>query len=87
MDAIDFLERMGADARLLHGAEDELHGLVTGTSLDPDLATVLATRDGAGIYRMLGQGAQMAVQVPAEEEEAPDEDEGEGERKSPDMYA
>lgn len=87
MDAIDFLERVGGDASLLHGAEDELHGLVTGSSLDPDLATALATRDWAGVYRMLGQGVQMAVQVPAEEEEAPDEDDGEGDGKLPDMHA
>lgn len=85
MDAIEFLELVGSDANMLHGAQDDLYELVESSPLDMDLKTALAARDSNDVYRLLGQGVQMAVQVPGEEEEAPDEDEDGGDGKLPEL--
>ena len=75
MDAIEFLERVGADARVRHGSERDLQEVVAGSALEEPLAAALLTRDCDAVYGLLGKGLQMAVQVPAEEEEAPEDDE------------
>jgi len=85
MDVIDFLEQVGADARALHGSEQALREFVAGSALDPELKTLLVARDSDALYGLLGQGPLMAVQVPAEEEDAPDEDDGGAERQLPDV--
>lgn len=75
MDAVDFLERVGADARVRHGSGQALRELAGDWLLDAQLAAALLACDGDAVYRLLGQAPQMATQVPAEEEEAPEDDE------------
>ncbi|MBT2116523.1 hypothetical protein KK141_13400 [Dyella sp. LX-66] len=82
-DIIEFLERMGEDARLRDAPAAELELALAGARLEPAHQAVLLARDSAGLQALLGLGALMAVQLPAEEEEEEQEDEGEGDEPSP----
>lgn len=84
MDAIEFLERAGSDASIFHGEQDVLQAVV-GSQMDPALASALVARDVEAVYRMLGQRILIGLQVPAEEEEAPDEDEGDAGERLPEL--
>lgn len=83
MDVIEWLESIGADARVRHGSGCVLEDAVTDAGIDPQFTAALIARDCAEIYRLLGQGPQMAVQVPADDEEAPDEDDREADERMP----
>lgn len=85
MDAIEFLERAGADASVFHGAQEARQRAI-GPQLDPELASVLVAGDVEAVYRMLGQTVLIGLQVPAEEEEAPDEDDGDADERPPEIY-
>jgi len=78
MDAIEFLERVGADARVRHGSEQDLREVAADFWLEKPMAAALVARDRDAVYGLLGQGSLWAMQVPAEEEEAPEDDEGDG---------
>jgi len=81
-DIIEFLERMGEDARLRDTSAAELELALAGARLEPAHEAAVLARDAAGLQALLGLGALMAVQLPAEEEEE-QEDEGEGDEPSP----
>jgi hypothetical protein len=83
MDTIEFLERMGSDASVFHGLEDAQQA--DGAQLAPGEASALATRDVEAIYRLLGRTMLICVQIPGEEEEAPDEDEGDADERQPEL--
>lgn len=84
MDAIDILERAGSDASIFRGGKDALQAAI-GAELDTGLAAALLASDTEALYRMLGQSALIGLQIPAEEEEAPDEDEGEAQERLPEL--
>jgi len=83
MDAIEFLERVGSDASVFHGADDTLQA--AGAHLAPGLASALAARDVEAVQRLLGRAMLVCVQIPGEEEEAPDEDEGDADERQPEL--
>ncbi|MGN2249629.1 hypothetical protein LQ772_05180 [Frateuria edaphi] len=82
MDAIDILERAGSDASVFRGGKEALQAII-GTELDTDLAAALLASDAEALYRLLGQSILIGLQIPAEEEEAPDEDEDDAEERLP----
>lgn len=82
MDAIEILERAGSDASIYRGGREALQAAI-GTELDAELAAALLACDAEALYRMLGQSILIGLQIPAEEEEAPDEDEDDAEERLP----
>lgn len=76
-DIIRFLQRMGEDARLRDAPAAELELALAQAQLEPEHGAAVLAGDAARLQALLGLGALMAVQLPAEEEEEEQEDEGE----------
>lgn len=82
-DIIEFLERMGEDARLRGASGAELERALADARLEPQHGAAVLAGDTARLQALLGLGSLMAVQLPAEEEEEEQEDEGDGEEPPP----
>lgn len=82
MDAIDILERAGSDASVFRRGKEGLRAVI-GAEVDSELAAALLATDAEALYRLLGQRILIGLQIPAEEEEAPDEDEDDAEERLP----
>ena len=75
-DIIEFLERMGEDARLRDAPDAELELALAEARLEPAHGAAVLAGDAARLHALLGLGTLMAVQLPAEEEEEEQPDEG-----------
>ena len=73
-DVIDFLERMGQDAQLRHGSQDELELALGNTELAPELQFAILAKDQAKLETLLGQGPQCNVFFPSKEDEEQDDE-------------
>ncbi len=81
-DVIDFLERIGQDAQLRHGSQDELELALSSTDLAPDLQSAILAKDQARLGTLLEQVPQCNVFFPSKEDEEQD-DESEETEESP----
>jgi hypothetical protein len=80
-DIIDFLERMGADARLRSALAGELEAALADQGLEPAVLTEILTRDQEGIEALVGARCNVCcvVYAPDEKEDDAEEEEEEGE--------
>ena len=70
-DVIDFLERMGQDAHLRNGSQDEVELALASAEIAPELRVPILARDEQGLQALLGQAPFCCLINPA----TPDEDE------------
>jgi hypothetical protein len=80
-DIIDFLEKLGAEARLRSAPATELEAALAEQGLEPALLTEILTRDQEGIEALVGARPNVccAVYAPDEKEDDAEEEEEEGE--------
>jgi len=77
-DVVEFLERMGQDARLSRTSGNELEHVVASAGLDSILQNAILSKDSSTLEALLGIAVHCAMLAPAEEqEEQEDEDGGE----------
>lgn len=75
-DVIDFLEKMGQDAQLRHGSQDEVELALASAEIAPELQAAILAQDQTRLETLLGQAPLCVVFWPGEEE---DEEEDETE--------
>lgn len=78
-NVIDFIERMGQDARLRYGSRAELEIALENEDLEPSLQVAILTGDQAKLDRVLGQGVLCCLLFPVKE----GEEGGEGDDEQP----
>lgn len=76
-NVIDFLERVGHDARLRYASATELELALDGERLDPEMREAILARDFSAFDRLRGDGQVCCLLLPAEEEEGENEREDE----------
>lgn len=74
-NVIDFLEKMGQDARLRLASPAELTLALDGEQLDPAVRNAILAGDQSALDKLLGRGTLCCMLFPAKE----DEDENERE--------
>jgi hypothetical protein len=83
-DVIDFLEKMGQDAQLRHGSQDEVELALASAEIAPELQAAIIARDQAHLETLLGQAPLCAVYLPGTEEEEQDDEAEETPSREPD---
>ncbi|MES2313318.1 MAG: hypothetical protein V4566_13585 [Pseudomonadota bacterium] len=84
-DVIDFLEKMGQDAKLRHGSRDEVELALASAEIAPELQAAIIAKDQVHLETLLGQAPVCVMYFPGEEEqddeseETPPEEPGEAE--------
>ena len=76
-DVIDFLERIGQDAHLRHGSQDELEHALSSTQLAPEVRSAILVKDQAQLESLLGQVPLCGMFFPSKEDEEESDDETE----------
>jgi hypothetical protein len=71
---IDFLERMGRDARLRHASQNEVEIALVGEQIDSELQAAILAKDLPQLGALLGQGVFCCMQEPGKEDEDEDDD-------------
>ena len=72
---IDFLEKMGQDARLRHASQSELELMLKGEQIDPEVGAAIFAKNQARLDALLGQGNVCCAQFPGKEDEDEDTEE------------
>ena len=73
-NVIDFLERMGQDAKLRYAVDEEFATALAAANIDPAMRTALVDEDRSRLETLLGASANVCSMVHRPEE--PDESEG-----------
>ncbi|HWU78351.1 MAG TPA: hypothetical protein VN043_17780 [Rhodanobacter sp.] len=68
-NVIDFLERVGQDARLRQDMQDEVALALANEEIDPDVRVAILSKDQQWLESFLGQAQHCCLMFPAEEEE------------------
>ncbi len=78
-NVIDFLERLGKDARLRHASDTEVAEALKLAGIEPAVLAALVSKDQGALERLLGADTNVCclVNAPDEEEEETEEDEEE----------
>ena len=76
-NVIDFLERVGQDARLRQNSRNEVALALANEEVDPELRVAILTKDRQSLEVLLGQGQHCCLLFPAEKEEDGEGDERE----------
>jgi hypothetical protein len=87
MDAIDFFEKVGQDARLRYATSEELADALARADLDPAIQAAIVNDDAQQLRALLGAPAQLCclIEKPEEgEEEDEDEEDDDGDEESGD---
>jgi hypothetical protein len=71
---IDFLERMGQDARLRHASRDDLERVLASAKIDQELQAAILAKDQALLEVLLGNINICCMVDPSKEDEGEDED-------------
>jgi hypothetical protein len=74
-DVIDFLERMGQDAQLRYGSQEEVEIALASAQIAPELQTAILAEDQQHLETLLGQEVFCAMLFPGEEQEEDDTEE------------
>jgi predicted HTH transcriptional regulator len=72
---VDFLERMGQDARLRHASQNELELILKGEQIDPEVGAAIFAKDQSRLDALLGQANVCCAQFPGKEDEDEDTEE------------
>lgn len=72
-NVIDFLERMGQDAKLRYAVGEEFETALAAADIDPAVRAALVDADRSRLEALLGASANVCCMV-----QKPDPDEGEG---------
>lgn len=74
-NVIEFLEKMGSDARLRHSGTGQIAATLQQSNLDPELAAAILAGDQKRLEVLLGARTNVICgMAPAEEEQQPDKD-------------
>jgi hypothetical protein len=90
MDAIDFFEKVGQDARLRYATSEELGDALARAQLDPAVQAAIINDDARQLQALLGAPAQLCclIEKPEEgeeeDEDGEDEDDDDGDEESGD---
>lgn len=76
MDAIDFFEKVGQDARLRYATSGELEDALARAQLDPAIQAAIVNDDAQQLRALLGARTELCclIEKPEESEEEEDED-------------
>jgi hypothetical protein len=74
-NVIDFLERMGQDARLRCAPQSEVELALENAQIDPELRAAILAKDQPRLAVLLGQGTLCCMQFPAKEDDDEDTEE------------
>lgn len=74
-NVIDFLERMGQDARLRHASRGEVELVLKDAQIAPELQAAILAKDQAKIEALLGRGHLCCFLLPGKEDEDEDTEE------------
>ncbi|OOG38139.1 hypothetical protein B0E51_14915 [Rhodanobacter sp. C05] len=74
-NVIDFLERMGQDAKLRHASQNEVELALASEQIDPELHAAILAKDQRWIEGLLGQGNVCCMLMPSKEEDDEDAEE------------
>ncbi|MGH8186125.1 MAG: hypothetical protein ACREUC_06155 [Steroidobacteraceae bacterium] len=79
MDAIDFFEKVGQDARLRYATSGELEDALARAELDPAIQAAIVNDDARQLRALLGARTQLCclIEKPEEGEEEDEDDEDE----------
>jgi hypothetical protein len=79
MDPIDFLERLGQNARLRHASAAELERALATTGFNPELRSALLADDALRLGELLGAQPNICclIEKPDQEEDEEEEEEEE----------
>lgn len=72
-NVIDFLERLGQDARLRYACAEELDRALIGAQIDPALREALLGEDRRQLEALLGAATNVCCMVHAPEDDEDDE--------------
>jgi hypothetical protein len=82
-NVIDFLERIGRDAQLRHGSQDEVEMALANAEIAPELRAAIIAKNQVRLEALLGQGSICCAFFPVKEgEEEGDETEEAPSRES-----
>lgn len=73
-NVIDFLERMGQDARLRHASQNEVELALVSEQVDLDLQAAILAKNSSHLGALLGQGVFCCMQEPGKEDDDEDDD-------------
>jgi hypothetical protein len=84
MDAIDFLEQLGRNARLRHAPTPELERLLAASGIHPELRSALLTDDALRLGQLLGAQPNVCclIEKPDQEDEEEEEEEQEDDEEA-----
>lgn len=87
MDAIDFLEQLGRNARLRHAPTADLERELAASGIDPELSSALLDNNAVRLGELLGAQPNICclVEQPQREKEDEDEDEDEEEEEEEEL--
>ena len=68
-DVIDFLERMGQDAQLRHGSQEEVELALASAEIAPELQAAILAKDQAQLEGLMGQTPICVAYFPGQEDE------------------
>jgi hypothetical protein len=81
-NVIEFLEKLGSDARLLQAAEDEVALALADAHVEASASEAIVARNVDELYALLKQAPQFCLQtVPRREDEEEEEEEGQEEEE------
>jgi len=85
---IEFLERLGSDARLMQAAEEEVALALADAKIDAAAGEAILARDVQELHALLKLAPMVCFQtVPEEEEEEDEGEEGEEQSRRADLSA
>ena len=77
MDAIDFLEQLGRNARLRHAPTPELERALAASGIDPELRSALLSDDAVRLGELLGAQPNVCCLIEKPDQEDDEEEEEE----------
>lgn len=83
-DVIEFLDRLGRDARLRHAAPADLEQALAAAGIEPALRNALLAEDTLRLGEMLGAQPNVCCLIVKPDPDAPDEEEEDEEEKEDD---
>jgi hypothetical protein len=84
MDVIEFLDRLGRDARLRHAVPAELERVLAASGIDPELRSALLAGDESRLGELLGAQPNVCCLIVKPDPAQPDEEEEEDEEEEDD---
>ena len=84
MDAIDFLEQLGGNARLRHAPAPELEQALVASGIDPSLRNALLADDALRLGELLGAQPTICclIEKPDQEDDEEEEEEQEDDEEA-----